>query len=834
MNSDRRLRGWQAAAGVIVSLSGTPTLTVAETPERAPVLEEVVVTATRREERLQDVPISVSAFSQEKLDAQGLRSMDDLTRLTPGIAFSRNGMTSSANYNDENSDINFRGVDSTAGTSTTGIYIDDTPIQGRHIGFGGVNAFPVLFDLDRVEALRGPQGTLFGAGAEGGAVRFLAPMPDLHARSGYVRTEAAWTQRGDPSFEAGGAFGMPLIANALGLRVSASLRRDGGWVDRASYTRNGATDPLAPPVYTGTTEKASNWQQTATFRVALKWQINDAVSITPSIYYQRLHINDTAAYWADLSNSSASVYRNGNAGTNPSTDPFWLGALKLEWDLGFAHLVSNTSYLSRKQHSVSDYSQYLRATYTLFGLLPGTFPPPGARGSAYFRDEQRNFYQEIRLASPVGAARISWNAGLFYSHTNENVPEDIVDPTLDSEAIAFTGGQRSICIPGDPVFACPNGLILHAPTQRVVDRQLAAFGEVTFKLTGTVKATVGLRVSKIDYTGSNYITGPFQASTFVSDSSGSERPVTPKAVLSWQPDRDHLVYVSAAKGFRPGGVNVGVGDICQGDLRNLGLPLVPGSTTDQRQTPAGFSSDSLWSYEIGDKSTFLDHRLQVNSSLFYIDWKDIQQSVFLPTCGVNINFNLGKVRSLGGDIAMLYRPINALTLDLSVAYTDAKFTKSSCTGVLTFSSGACTGTDPTTGQPVSALPIVSKGDRLLAAPWTFTAAVEYQFGELGGRKPYARIDYQHAAAQKGLVSNVNPSNALADTTLSMLPVTTNLAVRGGFRFSGFDVSLFAQNLTNTHPVLVRSRDINDSNTTQLYFEHGVRPRTIGVTATYRH
>jgi iron complex outermembrane receptor protein len=123
-------------------------------------LSEVVVTATRREERLQDVPISVSAYSREKIDQQGLRSIDDLTRLSPGINFERSGNGSSANYNDENSDICIRGVCSQAGTSTTGIYIDDTPIQSRHIGFGAVNAFPALFDLDRVEVLRGPQGTL--------------------------------------------------------------------------------------------------------------------------------------------------------------------------------------------------------------------------------------------------------------------------------------------------------------------------------------------------------------------------------------------------------------------------------------------------------------------------------------------------------------------------------------------------------------------------------------------------------------------------------------------------------------------------------------------------
>ena len=183
------------AAGLVGWFASTPAL--AQTTDKSVAasggLEEVIVTATRREERLQDVPISLSVFSQEKLDAQGLKNIDDLSRLSPGVTFSRNGMGSSANYNDENSDVNIRGVDSSAGTSTTGIYIDDTPIQTRHIGFGAVNPFPALFDLDHVEVLRGPQGTLFGAGAEGGAVRFLTPTPGLNAASGYARAEVAYT-----------------------------------------------------------------------------------------------------------------------------------------------------------------------------------------------------------------------------------------------------------------------------------------------------------------------------------------------------------------------------------------------------------------------------------------------------------------------------------------------------------------------------------------------------------------------------------------------------------------------------------------------------------------
>jgi outer membrane receptor protein involved in Fe transport len=332
-------------------------------------LDEIVVTATRREERLQDVPVSVLAFSQEKLDAEGLKNIDDLARLSPGLTFQRNGMSSSGNYNDEGSDINIRGVDSAAGTSTTGIYIDDTPIQTRHVGFGSVNAFPALFDLDRVEVLRGPQGTLFGAGAEGGVVRFISPEPDLRKTSAYARADVGVTDGGSPSYEGGLAFGAPIIDDVLAFRGSVSFRRDGGWVDRVGYTLvpNAAAPATPTPVYDGdTTEANANYWDTTTARLAVKWKVNDAVEITPSVYFQRLLIHDTAAYWTSLSNASQNTFQNGNALTNPSDDPFTLTAIKVTWDLGFASFFSNTAYYDRNQVSQSDYTQYLGATWAYY------------------------------------------------------------------------------------------------------------------------------------------------------------------------------------------------------------------------------------------------------------------------------------------------------------------------------------------------------------------------------------------------------------------------------------------------------------------------------------
>jgi iron complex outermembrane receptor protein len=816
-----------SALAVLALMSPIPpaaaqTADTAESTGGSSGLSEIVVTATRREERLQDVPISVAAFSQEKLDAQGLRNIDDLTRLSPGVNFQRNAMSSAGNYNDEGSDINIRGVDSTAGTSTTGIYIDDTPIQTRHIGFGSINAFPALFDLDRVEVLRGPQGTLFGAGAEGGVVRFIAPDPNLKHTAGYFRGDIAATDSGSPSYEAGAAFGAPIIDDVLAFRASVSFRRDGGWVDRVGYTLS--PDALAPtptPVYNGiTTQANANYQETTTARLAVKWQVTDALEITPSIYYQRLQIHDTTAYWVALSDPAHGIYRNGNALTNPSDDPFTLSAVKIKWDLGFASLFSNTAFYDRNQDARSDYTQYLRATWAYFGELSNTFPAAGDKGYAVFGDSQRNFYEEVRLASTDSNAPIVWNTGLFFSHLKESVPEDIYDPTLDQEVIAYTGGAYSVCFPPDQL--CPNGLIYHGPIDRVVDKQIALFGEVTFKFLETFKATVGLRLSKLDYTGEVNETGPFLGTTIITKSSSTEKPVTPKVLLSWQPNRDNMFYVSATKGFRPGGPNVAVGDICADSLTALGVS----------QVPSQFSSDSLWSYEIGAKNTLLDHTLQINASLFYIDWNNIQQNVYLPSCGEQFTANLGKAKSEGGDIEILYRPIEALTLDLSAAYTDARLTKTSCAGNLTLEGTLCVGN--TANGPTSVAPIASNGDALLGAPWSFTASAEYHFPKWASGSPYLRLDYQHQTAQHSLLAGQNQNNALYDQTLPGLPVVNNLNARAGLRFNGFDISVYGNNLTNAHPLMFESRDIAYDPTDLLYFGRGVRPRTIGVTAIYRY
>ncbi|MCC7413837.1 MAG: TonB-dependent receptor plug domain-containing protein, partial [Gammaproteobacteria bacterium] len=241
-------------------------------------LEEVVVTATRRAESVQDVPVSVTVFSQEQMDIQGVKQVDDIARLSPSVQFGRGGGFGS----DLGNFISIRGMGSFAGPATTGIYVDDTPTQvGATIASGSFtdNAYPMLFDIERVEVLNGPQGTLFGSGSEGGAVRFIQPAPNMSKSALYARTEVSGTTYGAPSYEAGIAGGAPLVPDVLGFRASVWTRHTGGYVDHVDY-------------YTGNTVNPdNNYQDAVSLRLALGWQPVEGLMITPSFYYQRIKAN---------------------------------------------------------------------------------------------------------------------------------------------------------------------------------------------------------------------------------------------------------------------------------------------------------------------------------------------------------------------------------------------------------------------------------------------------------------------------------------------------------------------------------------------------------------
>lgn len=749
-------------------------------PSDLPLLEEVVVTAQRREERLQNVPISVSVYNQATMDAQGTRSIDDIARLTPAITFTR----SASNNNAESSDIAIRGISSNAGAATTGIYIDDTPIQSRHLSFGSFNAYPALFDLERVEVLRGPQGTLFGAGSEGGTVRFISPEPSLTKSSVYTRSEIAATSHGDPVYEAGAAGGTPLIDNVLGLRVSASYRHEGGYVDRVDWHTGQVAD------------KAANANKTLTARIALKWAATDSLTLTPSLYYQKRDVDDTSAFWSIRSEFDPgdptggqfnSSLRSGNEIASPNTDKFLLAALKAQWHLGPVDLFSSTSYYKRDQAATTDYSQFDRGIF-----LGNPFPPAGEVGSGYWVDAQKNWTQEFRVQSSDADARVVWTAGLFYQHARESTRQRVYDPSV----------QVDIGLPAD--FG--GGYIYEEDPRIGTDKQIAVFGQADVRLFDPLTLTLGLRYARAEFEGQAHypetvVAGP----EFDSTGSEVEHPVTPKVGLTYRFDRDNLVYVTAAKGFRIGGANPKVGQFCYGDstsaLGMIGLSDVPPT----------YGSDNVWSYEIGSKSSLADNRILLNASAYYIKWKNIQQNVPLTACGFQYTGNLGEADSKGFDLQSVFRLNNSLSFGGTFSYTDARFTQ-------------------TVQLAPTVLSIVQNGDHLPASPWTLATFAQANFPLLQ-RSAYVRADYQYSAKQTDLVAAADPLNGGFPQGFEGIPAQSFTSLRAGLTWSGWDVSLFAQNLFNTEPRLnAQSIFVPYS----LYTVVSWRPRTMGLTATYRY
>ena len=788
----------------------------AQQPEASGALEEVVVTAQRREQSIQDVPISVTALSQEQLDAQGVRSVDEVARLTPGITFQRADARNGAM-----STISIRGIASTGGASTTGVYIDDTPIQVRALGAGGAafNAFPGVFDLERVEVLRGPQGTLFGAGSEGGTVRFITPQPDLRKFGVYGRSEFSTTQGGDPSYELGVAFGAPLVEDRIAVRLSAWVRRDGGWVDRVNWSRAGLTAyPAATPYpptaptrssVTNAVDADSNWQNSSAFKAAISFAPTENLTITPSLYYQRMTMNDTPAFWAALSDPGSNEFNNGNAINAESKDHFYLPALKIDWAFAGLRLVSNTSYFNRDSEAINDYSSFETAlwgqVFTTAGI-PGSIPylngpyyPAGFTPATSFQGNlQNNIAQELRLQSDDADARINWVVGLFYSHSRQTAIQIVSDPGL----FGFIASTNAVGF-GPPLEDGRYTFVQDPVIAR--DKQLALYAQADFRLTDRFTVTAGVRAADTKFEATANYHGFVVGPPVVDSGSQHEKPVTPKLGVSFKVNADNMLYASASKGYRIGGYNPRVGAPCASDANYSGYRTL-------------FDSDSVWSYELGSKNELLDSRVRINTSLYHIDWKNIQQVIGLSSCGFAYTANLGKARSQGVDLQAELALTDRLVAGLAVGYNDARFTETVKT------------------VPTATRNLITDGDHIVGWPWTLAVSAQYNFAAWNSHDAYVRADYQYQAKQTDTVPGTNPQNGgFQPWAVFHLPQTTQLSLRAGMKFDRWDVSVFGTNLTADHPILSSASSVNFGIPGGLvgYNQTTFRPRTFGVTAAYR-
>ena len=748
-------------------------------------LGEIVVTATRRSESIDKVPISVSAFSDSAMEVRGIKSIDDVARFTPGLNFapSTDGLTNA---------IAIRGVASGVGSSTTGIYVDDTPIQVRSgTGIVTENAYPQIFDLDRVEVLRGPQGTLFGTGSMGGTIRFITPEPDLHQYSGHARAEYGSTDGGDPAYEAGVAVGGPIVDGTLGFRASAFYSDAGGFVDREPFTGTTVTD------------KAINYDRTTVLRGALKLAVGDSFTVAPSILYQKKQRNDNY-FWTTLSNPDDDEFRTGFTQPQPILDEFTLPAVKLDWRIGGVEVVSNTSFLYRKLNRNSDYSNF--NWFALVGDPTPTAPVPDYRVVSEDQVRQNSFTQEVRLQSDSPNANLQWVVGAVYQSSRLYTNQYVVDPSLPTLSLDVYGDTI------EDVFGegLVNGIYSATIDQWAKDTQTAVFGQVDYKFADAWKATLGLRVARTTLDFHRVFGGPLLcvlctgSPEQVTGSTPSATPVTPKFGLSYEPDSRSLYYFSAGKGNRVGGVNN------------------PSTPTDRPGCPSGliaptsFGSDNLWSYELGLKLQFAEGKVRVQGSVYYIDWTDIQQSVSSNGCFTSsYKTNLGSARVRGFDLSTEFRPLDHLTLGVVGGYTDAKYASTAF--------GA-----PASGSGTPSV-LVSDGDTLGVAPWNVGVSAEYEFPLLA-REGYARLDYTYTAKNTGVAPYQDPATVTYDPGLTQDPAIKLLGARLGVHLGEWDVSLFARNLLNSAPLLGRNHDGPGD---PIYYAVTLRPRTVGVTATYR-
>jgi outer membrane receptor protein involved in Fe transport len=861
----------QTLASCVLTAALVPGVTFAADADEQgpPQMTEVTVTANRREESISKVPISVSAYTQDSMDKMGVRDFTDIARYTPGVQID-SGQTNA---------ISIRGISSSGGAGTTGIYIDDTPIQMRAMGFNPDDTLPKTFDLDRVEVLRGPQGTLFGAGSEGGTVRYIMTQPNTTKASGYARAEVSYTEGGSPNYEAGAAYGAPIIDGTLGYRVSAWYRHDGGWIDRID------------PTTLQTVDTNANHEETTVLRAAAIWTPTQEVSVTPSIVWQDRKRHDVSNFWSLYSDPNSNNFVSANPQPRQDPDQYLLPSLKITADVGPATLISNTSYYRRRDISGYDGTLYNLSYYQTLGWVggettdtgtigaPGSGPyaysgtpyagasgpctgpqgftcypmldgngihlPPGLtnyRSPASVTNNQDNVTQEIRLQSNDPSARIVWTAGVFYSLNRSYSLEEIHDPMVDT-FFNYVYGNTIAGVYGtdtnpDGSSYLPRGdSYLNQLTGH--DRQLAAYGEAVWALTDKLKLTTGLRYSKTDFDFNAYNDGPQNGGPGGGQGAQHEKPLTERVGLSYQIDPTNMVYATYSTGFRIGGANSPIPfDLCSVDFNNFGLSGVPDS----------YKSDRVKNYEIGAKNN-IANRIRLASSLYYIRWTDIQQTVTLPTCALKYTTNNGTAISEGFDLQADFAVTDALSLQSAIGYNNSHYVESSFPG------------------PLSTQPLVASGDAIVGesgtagAPWTITLGAEYRF-KLFERSSYVRLDYEHETRNGRKTPTEDPATvqfAECSTASGGVqpcaytpPATTFVSLRAGQEFNGWNISGFVDNLLNTHVVTnydyqgvdgfgpqiptpyTNTTGVTAPVATPLYRYLTFRPRTFGVTVTYRY
>jgi outer membrane receptor protein involved in Fe transport len=705
-------------------------------------LEEVLVTATKRTESVQDVPVSITALSAIQLESKGVEQFFDYGTSIPNLSFGIGASDGTLSGRG----IALRGIE---GSNTTGFYIDDTPVLET--------LDPHIVDIARIEVLRGPQGTLYGAESMGGTVRLITEQPSFQGLDGRVHVLGSDTNHGSFNQLVEGIVNVPLVPDTLALRASAFYEFDDGYFDK------GLGPETAPPTATLTHLGSMKYYGG---QIALRFEPVSGLAVTPRIMYQRTNQDGSPYAYDTATNLMQREVFNLNPG---GTDKWYLASLSINYTAPFGSFVSSTGYFDRKTFELEDDTDVTQ----FFLGTPSPIASPITR-----EQDLRRFAQEVRFSSTFQGP-MQLLVGGFYSDSTR--PRDY----------EWTA-------PGLPAVISPSDLLLTFIDSRKA-KEYALFGDASYELLPSLKATVGVRWFRDTATFHQLTNGLFFGGvpTIYDAPQSSESGFTPKYLLEYKVLPDVLVYAGAAKGFREGGNNISLptGPApagCDTDLANLGVTAA---------SVAAFKSDNLWNYEAGFKSSFADRRFTLNGAAFSIDWNKIQQAVHLPLCGYGYTGNAGRARSTGFELEFSGRLLRELTLGLGFGYEDAHITEQG------------PGTPQKAGSPVYQVPKV-----------TVATNLQYERPLTAGWAGFARVDYAHIGSSYSANNDVQspryrPGYSLADLRL-------------GGRNERYEVAVFVKNLTNQHANLGDAILIGSEEPGHPRFVVST-PRTAGIEARMR-
>ena len=778
-----RSRLFTAAAVLGASLTSTasPAAPATSDSERgSSALEEIVVTATRREERLRDVPQAVAVLTGDQLAAIGISTAEDYASFLPGLSFNRAGFADRVGL-----DLTVRGVSNTrltdasagAGAMTTGFYVNDVAVQPVNM---------VLYDIDRLEMLKGPQGTLFGQASMGGTLRFITRRPDPKRFSASAEATGADTNDGAASWNLRGVLNLPLIEDQLALRAVAYSDHEGGWIDwtPASLAPGAQKGPIPgfPPGFPQTASRGIpdvNSVNTRGTRLTLRYTPNERLSIEPLFLLQKR----SADFESFIERNLDLNYVTHNYSAEPRDEYFYQAAVSIDYDFSFARLTSVTGYFDRQYRWRQDTTQFISDVYgrTAAGGLPST-------AFLDFEFDTRSTSQELRLTSPR-SDRFEWLIGAAYFDEDRPLSVVWMAPAFN-EAVSTTPPNGQI----------PGGPLVYGSSQDHANKNYSAFADVTLKLFDAhLHLTAGGRRFRDTFNELSRNTGALVGMVGTEGppdvDSGSETGFVPRFAAKYYFAPTEMLYANVGRGFRAGGpsaLQIST-DACRNAIQRAGIA--------EKTT---FDSDSLTNYEVGFKTAFAGGRAQLDVAAFYIDWKDLQVNlnlnVYDPGCPSAVTTNAGNATVKGGEVQFTSRPTDWFLVAASGTYTRARL-----------------------GRPPAGASIGNEGDPLQNAPeWQGTLSSELTF-------PVLRGDYRGALRADASYYGWQISNqAVASNPFFYVPAHALVNLRMTLRPKKADwaVELFLENALNRQIFYGAQAYFGEPNTNQTLVG---RPRQFGIT-----